>query len=73
MGAENQFNDELMRQVATLRLPAKTDQRLQRLMDRNNNGMLDQGEREELESLVEVSETLSLLRAKAMRILGWNP
>ena len=73
MGAENQGPDELMRQVAALRLPAKTDRRLQRLMDRNNNGLLVASEREELESLVEVSETMSLLRAQALRILGWKP
>jgi hypothetical protein len=70
MGAENQGPDELMRQVATMRLPEKTDQRLQTLMDRNNNGLLGQNEREELESLVEMSEFMSLLRAKALRILG---
>jgi hypothetical protein len=70
MGAENQGPEDLMRQVATLRLPEKTDRRLQRLMDRNNDGLLDQSEKEELESLVEVSETLSLLRAKALGMLG---
>jgi len=73
MGAETQGPEELMRQVAALRLPEKTDQRLQRLMDRNNNGQLVPSEREELESLVEVSETISLLRAQALRILGWKP
>ncbi len=73
MGAEVPGPEELMRQVAALRLPAKTDQRLQRLMDRNNNGLLVPGEREELESLVEVSETMSLLRAQALRILGRKP
>jgi hypothetical protein len=73
MGAEAPGPEELMRQVAALRLPEKTDRRLQRLMDRNNNGLLVPSEKEELESLVEVSEAMSLLRAPALRILGWKP
>jgi hypothetical protein len=72
MGAEAPKPDDLMRQVAALRLPQKTDQRLQHLMDRNNNGQLGPSEKDELESLVEVSETISLLRAQALRILGWK-
>src|SRR3954470_4452234 len=43
--------------VSKLRLPPRSDRRLQDLMDRNNDGRLSPGEREELESLVEVSET----------------
>lgn len=73
MGAEVHAPEEFMRQVAGLRLPEKTDRRLQRLMDRNNNGLLVPSEKEERESLVEVSETISLLRAQALRILGWKP
>lgn len=73
MGAEVHALEEFMRQVAGLRLPEKTDRRLQRLMDRNNNGLLVPSEKEERESLVEVSETISLLRAQALRILGWKP
>ena len=38
--------------VSKLRLPAKTDRRLQELMDRNNEGRLHAEERAELESLV---------------------
>ena len=59
--------------VSELRLPEKTDRRLRELMDRNNEGRLSAGEREELESLVEVSERLSLVRAKALHLLGRNP
>ena len=39
-------------------------------MDRNNDGQLTDNEREELESLVEMSESLSLVRAEALRLLG---
>lgn len=59
--------------VSEVRLPAKSDRRLQELMDRNNDGLLTQAEHAELESLVEVSETLSLVRAKALRLLGRAP
>jgi hypothetical protein len=59
--------------VSKLRLPPRSDRRLQDLMDRNNDGRLSPGEREELESLVEVSETLSLARARALHLLGRTP
>jgi len=62
-----------MESVAALRLPPTADCRLQALMDRNTNGGLSPGEREELEGLVDLSETISLLRAEALHLLGRNP
>ena len=59
--------------VGNLRFPSKADHRLQDLMDRNNDGLLSEGEREELEALVELSEQLSLVRAEAWQILGKQP
>ena len=59
--------------VGSLRLPAKADHRLQDLMDRNNEELLSQTEREELEALAELSEWLSPVRAKALQILGKRP
>lgn len=59
--------------VSQLKLPPRTDRRLQDLMDRNNEGELTEHEKAELESLVEVSETLSLARAKALHLLGRHP
>ncbi len=59
--------------VSNLRLPAKADRRLQRLMDRNTEGELTEEERADLESLVELSETLSLARAEALHLLGRKP
>ncbi|HEY2381138.1 MAG TPA: hypothetical protein VGK48_08135 [Terriglobia bacterium] len=59
--------------VSQLGLPAKADRRLQELMDRNNEGQLTPAERTEMESLVEVSETISLVRAEALRLLGRMP
>jgi hypothetical protein len=42
-------------------------------MDRNTNGALTPGEREELEALVELSESIALVRAKALHLLGRKP
>jgi hypothetical protein len=59
--------------LAELRLPPETDQQLQTLMDRNNEGQLTPLERRQLESLAELSETISLLRAQALLILQRQP
>ena len=64
---------EMVEAVASLRLPPKADQRLQNLMDRNTDGILAPAEQEELETLVELSETLALVRAKALHLLGRKP
>jgi hypothetical protein len=64
---------ELVESVAGMRFPAKTDARMQFLMDRNTNGQLTPSEREELESPVELSESLALVRAQALRLLGRSP
>ena len=59
--------------VGNLHFPTKTDLRLQELMGRNNEGLLEESERAELEALVELSEQLSLLRGGALQILGRKP
>ncbi len=59
--------------VGQLCLPAKADDRLQELLDRNNEGLLSSTEFSELESLVEVSQQLSLVRAEALQLLGRVP
>ena len=64
---------EWVESVGDLRLPPKADQRLQELMDRNNEGLLTEAERSDLESLVELSERLSLVRAEALHLLGRKP
>ena len=61
---------ELVASVADFRFPPKIDAHLQVLMDRNTEGQLSEAEREELEALVELSETVSLLRVQALRVLG---
>jgi len=42
-------------------------------MDRNNEGLLQDGEREQLEALAELSEEMSLVRGEALQILGRQP
>jgi hypothetical protein len=64
---------EMVEAVAALHLPPRTDRRLQELMDRNTNGALSPGEREDLEALVELSESIALVRAKALHLLGRQP
>jgi hypothetical protein len=59
--------------VSELRLPARSDRRLQVLMDRNNEGQVTEEERAELESLVELSEQLSLARGEALVLLRRGP
>ncbi|RIK74293.1 MAG: hypothetical protein DCC67_16785 [Planctomycetota bacterium] len=59
--------------IGRLRLPTKSDERLQWLMDRNNDGLLSDQEKQELDSLVELSERLSLVRAEALLLLGRRP
>ena len=60
---------DFVESLAEFRFPPKADAWLQHLMDRNNDGLLTGTEREELEALVELSETLSLMRARALLIL----
>ncbi len=64
---------EMVEAVAALRLPPKGDQRLQFLMDCNTNGRLTPDQKEELEALVELSETIALVRAQALHLLGRTP
>ena len=54
---------DLVESVVHLRLPPQEDRRLQELMDANTNGSLTAAEREQLTSLVEWSESLSLVVA----------
>ena len=64
---------EWVEAVGNLRLPPKANQRLNDMMDRNNEGLLTEAERADLESLVELSERLSLVRAEAIHLLGRKP
>ena len=63
----------MVESVAALRFPPKADRRLQQLMDKNNDGSLSAAEREEMEALVELSETMAVVRAQALHLLGRTP
>lgn len=73
MGATISAPLEWVEAVSDLRLPPRANTRLQQLMDRNTEGLLTDAERGELEALVELSETLALVRAKALQLLGRKP
>ena len=65
LAIELEFPDELL----TLELPEGVNQRLQSLLDKQDEGLtLTETERLEAEGLVTLSETLSLLRLRAKRI-----
>ena len=69
-GATIEAPIELVTSIVDLQFPQKIDTHLQTLMDRNTEGHLSESERVELEALVELSETISLLRVQALRALG---
>jgi hypothetical protein len=73
MGAEIPMPSDFVETLGNLHFPAKADVRLQELMDRNTEGLLTGNERQELKALVELSETLSLIRARALQSLGRTP
>jgi hypothetical protein len=73
MSAVIQAPLDMIEDVAGLRFPSKTDELLQSLMDRNTDGKLSSVEREELEALVELSQQIALVRAKALQLLGRKP
>ena len=73
MGIRDDNALDWVESVSELKLPPGSDRRLQELMDRNNPGRLTEDEREDLESLVELSEELALVRAEALHLLGRDP
>jgi hypothetical protein len=73
MGATVAAPLEWVESLSDLRLPPRANKRLQQLMDRNTEGLLTDPEQAELEALVELSEILALVRAKAFQLLGRKP
>ena len=56
---------ELLEEVARLVFPPATQEALGRLMDKTNEGLLSEEEREELQALVDLNELVSLLKGRA--------
>lgn len=63
---------ELVEALSEFRFPPRADVHLQQLMDQNNDGLLTPAQREELEGLVEMSESMALFRAQALKLLASN-
>lgn len=59
-----------LEQLADMRFTPEADARIQQLMDRNNDGELTPSEHQELASLASLSEQMSLVRARALVLLG---
>lgn len=59
--------------LTDIRFSPAMNARVQHLMDLNNDGKLSAAEREELESLVDWSEQISLVRARALQFMGKKP
>lgn len=66
MNVEKPNAEQLVDAVAKWKFSEETDSRMQLLMDLNNEGLLTLQEREELASLVELGETLSLRVAQEL-------
>jgi hypothetical protein len=73
MIAEAESPADVLEEVAALSFPPETDARMTFLMDRNTDGLLSATERDELAALVNWGHRLSLLRARALLILGRKP
>ncbi len=69
MGAMVPVPREALEALTAFRFPSKLDRHMQGLMDRNNDGLLTPGERDELEGLVELSEDLAIQRAQVQSLL----
>ena len=63
----------VLEDVAELSFPPETEARMSWLMDRNTEGALTPTERDELAALVKWGHRISLLRARALLILGRKP
>lgn len=61
---------QLAEELAQLSFTPRMNERLHLLLDKNSEGKITDVERDELESLVHLSETMSLFKAQALRFLG---
>lgn len=59
--------------ITQLKLPRQVGCRLQELLRRQTEGMLNETERHELDLLIEARESLALVRAKARILLDSAP
>jgi hypothetical protein len=60
----------MIEQMSALRLPVKLDIQLRSLMARDQDCRLKSPERDQLEALLELNETISVLRSRATQLLA---
>ena len=60
---------QFLKEMANFQFPSSTQERLDQLMDKNNEGLLEENERKELWALVYFNERVSLLKGQAQSFL----
>jgi len=73
MIADSESPTAVLEDVADLSFPPETEARMTWLMDRNSEGALTATEHDELTALVNWGHRISLLRARALFVLGRRP
>lgn len=73
MGAVVTVPRAALESLESFYFPPQLDKRLQELMDRNNEGLLNELERGELAGLAELSERMALHRAQVHQLLQSAP
>ena len=69
MGQTVEIPVQFLVEMAGIEFPASTQEKLDRLMDKNNEGLLSAEEREELKALVDINERVSLIKGRAKLFL----
>ena len=64
---------DFLEYLADMHFSREADVRIQDLMERNNEGQLTPSERAELASLASLSQEMSLVKARALLLLGRKP
>jgi hypothetical protein len=64
---------DFLEYLAGMRFSTAADARIQDLMDRNNEGLLSAEEREVLAALASLSQDMSIVRSRALQLLGRKP
>lgn len=69
MGQTVEIPIQFLEEMANFQFSASTQERLDWLMDKNNEGLLERDEREALRALVDLNERISLLKGQAQLFL----
>ncbi len=69
MASTIEIPTKFLKEMADFQFPPSAQERLNQLMDKNNEGELNEPERAELSSLVELNERVTLLKSQAKLFL----